>query len=238
MNSSLEEARLLKKYAMKDINRATRDGKNIDFKRLREMALPNLEEATKILETDYKETKDDKDKDELSTELADCYGIMGGVYRRLSEDRDSDVKANLEKALKMYKKGCEYAVDSSYNLSNLVVIPILIDPENLEREQANIEDGIVRIKELTRREKKYDWWAWTDLGLFDLLRNDYPAAIVAYKQATQLGPSSLNYKSTLSVLEQLQRTLNGSKSPTATSVTQSIGDIIDFLKREKSKLSQ
>src|SRR5260370_21310590 len=133
MGSRLEEARLLKDYARLDIDRATRDKDNTDFERLREKALPRLKKATKLLEDNDEENEDDKYRDELRQELADCYGMMGGVYRRLSDSGDTNV--NLEEAAKMYEKGRVNEVDSSYNLSNSVVIPILLDPENLERRQ-------------------------------------------------------------------------------------------------------
>jgi hypothetical protein len=236
MNSKLEEARLLKDHAKLDIDRATRDRNNIDFERLREKALPRLEKAINLLEEEYRGIEDGQYKNDLRLELADCYGIKGGVYRRLSEG--GDVKANLEEAAEMYKTGHFYEIDDSYNLSNSVVIPILIDPENLERKQPDIEQGLEKIEELVRGEKKYDYWAWTDLGLFNLLRNNYSTAKVAYEQATQLGARTQNYKSTLSVLEQLERTLKYATSPMAESVAQSISEIIGLLNEEKLKLSQ
>jgi hypothetical protein len=141
----------------------------------------------------------------------------------------------------MYEEGRKYEVDDSYNLSNSVVIPILINPENLERNQADIKVGLVKIEELVRGKKKYDWYAWTDLGLFYLLSNEFSAARAAYEQATQLGAGPPNYKSTLSVLEQLERALNEAKPPTTDTtspIAKSIGEIIKLLNEEKSKLFQ
>ena len=214
----LEEAKILKGYAKLDIDRATQDKNNIDFKKLLDSALSRLTTAIKMLEADYEESADENYKDKLRRQLADCYGIKGGVFRRLAEE--GDAKANLEKAAGMYDEGRQYETDNSYNLSNSVIIPILIDPEKLEKqqEQTKINSGIKKIEELVRGKRKYDWWVWTDLGLLKLLRNDYQGARGAYEQATQLGASSTNYKSTLSALEQLSRTLSGSPSPTARSV--------------------
>jgi hypothetical protein len=241
MNSGLEEAKVQKNYATMDIDRATRERNDVDFERLRNKALPRLTKAIDFLKTDDEQAKDGKYKDELRQELADCYGMMGGVYRRLSQDprlSADAVKAYLEDSEKMYKIGYDFAVDDSYNLSNLVVIPILINPERLDEYKPFIEDSRVKIEALVRGKRKYDWWAWTDLGLFNLLVCDYPSAKAAYEQATQLGARSPNYKSTISVLEQLKKALSTAKSPTAKSVALSGELIVNFLKEKEAKIKE
>jgi tetratricopeptide (TPR) repeat protein len=197
-------------------------------------ALDDLKEAIKILKEVDEDSEVSEDSDYLAAlhrELADCYGMEGGIYRRLAMKEDS--RAFLEKSAEMYMKGKDYEIDDSYNLTNSVVISIMLDPGNLEKEQKTMREGIQKIQEQVRGKRRDQWWAWADLGLFNLLVDDYHAAFSAYTKFTQLGPRVQDYESTLLVLEDLRRTLQETESPLARSIALSIEKIIDVLNKAK-----
>lgn len=191
---------------------------NRDFGDLEE-ALDHLREATGLLEPYVEETEY---MAKIRRELADCYGMMGGIFRR---------QGKLVEAEMMYRKGLDYEEDDSYNLSNSVVIPILIDPLRLENQQTKrrIQDGITTVQEQVRGRRKDEWWAWADLGLFNLLQGNKQAALEAYNQFGKVGARAQDYESTILVLDSLLDRLQTAESPSVQSVVQSVGAAINFL---------
>lgn len=212
MNDVLMQAKRLKESAKA----------NRDFDELEE-ALNDLNKAISYLIPIDAQVEDGDYKTALRRELADCYGMMGGIYRRLANK--GDLKRNLEESAEMYRKGLVYEIDDSYNLSNSVVIPILIDPLNLKKQQKEIREGIKLIQEQVRGKRKDQWWAWADLGLFNLLIGDDAEALKAYRHFTKVGARAQDYESTLSVLRELKDVLH----ETEATVAQSIENIIEFL---------
>lgn len=165
----------------------------------------------------------------IKKELADCYGMKGGIYHRLA--KKSDFEENIRKAVNMYLEGLKYEDETgdSYNLTNSIVTPILLDPANLEKQQKKIQEKLAIVQEQVLGKRKDQWWAWADLGLFKLLCNDKEGALDAYKQFKRVGARAQDYKSVVSVLSSLWERLQETKSPEAEEVRQSAGDAIQFL---------
>src|SRR2546423_13579872 len=62
----------------------------------------------------------------LLRQIADCYGIMGGIYRRWDN--------RLDDALQMYRKGLQFEQElglDSYNLSNVIAVSLMRDGNTL-----------------------------------------------------------------------------------------------------------
>jgi len=196
---------------------------NRDFGDLEE-ALDHLREATGLLEPHAENTEY---RTKIRQELADCYGMMGGIYRR---------QGKLEEAGNKYRRGLHYEDDDSYNLSNSVVIPILIDPLRLESQQTKtrIEDGITIVQEQVRGRRKDEWWAWADLGLFNLLQGNKKAALEAYSQFGKVGARPQDYESTILVLNNLLDKLQTAGSPSVKSVAESVEDAIIVLNKNRT----
>src|ERR1700693_4132274 len=148
-----------------------------------ESALEDLNQAVEVLMQEASTTHEDSYKDHIDRELADCYGMKGGIFRRLAQTKQSDAKLfklYLEKAKDCYKNGKEFEKDDSYNLSNFIIINILIDPMQLIYQQPSIADVLAKIQEQVMGKRRDQWWAWSDLGLFKLLSGDKQGALEAY----------------------------------------------------------
>ena len=234
MNNVIKQAQELKEDAKTSKVKAIRmkDTRKLD------QALEELNEAIDLLKEEYNRIKNNKVeyaqyKNDLYQELADCYGMKGGIYRRkalLGHDRKY-----LVDSARMYKQGLKYEINDSYNLSNSVVIPILIDPTNLEEKRPKIQEGIKKIEEQVQGKRRDQWWAWADLGLFNVLMGNDEAAFKAYGHFTELGARAQDYESTLTVLSQLLDSLQTSESdtPTIKQVARSINNVMVFLKENK-----
>lgn len=220
----LAQVMRLKQYA-----RMSRDGASKNPARL-EAARKDLVSAVKLLEDAQKHTNNEEYKRALARELADCYGMLGGIYRRKAEQEGSE--SNLKDAATMYERGLQSEADDSYNLSNSLVISILLDPSSLEEKQIEIKDAISKVQTQIRGQRRDQWWAWADLGLFNLLIGDIFAAQDAYKQFISLGARSSDCKSVIAVLRNLYAVLSTVGSPFAQSVAQSMEDAILFLSRK------
>ena len=123
---------------------------------------------------------------EIRVELADTYGMKGGVYRRQNRLHD---------AFGEYKKGREIEKldgQSTYNLSNVIALGVTeegispLDPGM----KADIETAIAELKKKTGGTRTDEWWAWSDLGQLYLLQADSAQALDAYEQARKTGAAT------------------------------------------------
>src|SRR4051794_2267847 len=122
-----------------------------------------------LLESSLRIADDDARHNEVATALADTYGMLGGA-----EVRDG----NMEAAAAAYGKGCEieqserYGIVDSYNLTNSIVLRILLDPVKLE----NLREQLFRARTTVRNQvngpRGRQWWAWADYGLLCLLSGE------------------------------------------------------------------
>jgi tetratricopeptide (TPR) repeat protein len=136
---------------------------------------------------------------EVRVELADTYGMKGGVYRR---------QQKLHEAYGEYKRGRQVEkIDeqSTYNLSNVIALGVAeerISPLEPGM-KADIEEAIEKLKQKAGGTRTDEWWAWSDLGqLYLLLANDVQA-LEAYERARKTGPATDEYQRHLAGLRQL-----------------------------------
>jgi tetratricopeptide (TPR) repeat protein len=191
-------------------------------------ALGSLLEALDLLRPEYESLSNDParngedDKERLRRELADCYGMAGGLYRRMTV---GDSMENLRRSEEMYREGLKYERDDTYNLTNSIVIPILRDPGSFDYQKARIDEALKILHEQVRGKRKDQWWAWADLGLLTLLSGDLPAALEAYAQFRLVGARAQDYESTIQVLEGLSERLQESNA----ALSQRIKEAIQYL---------
>jgi hypothetical protein len=193
--------------------------------KLLDQAINQLLPVHKVADETYKET--------LSRELADCYGMKGGIYRRWSMVDEEDAKDLLQKSAEMYNEGRKYEINDSYNLFNSIVIVILLDPENIEAQYPRINECIEVIQRQVRGPRIDQWWAWADLGLCNLLLEKEGEAHHAYERFTRLGPRPQDYDSTLSVLKNLKTALQEVYNPLSRLIAESIQRTIVFLRGKR-----
>lgn len=141
----------------------------------------------------------------IDAELADTYGVRGGVNRRRNQPAE---------ALADYRKGLDYERKdadrkSSYNLSNVVALQIVsgTSPEDPAL-AGEIREAIESLQKQTGPggERSDEWWAWADLGQFRLLIGDFVKAREAYLEGwRKTGPKASEIKRHFDVLSELIR---------------------------------
>jgi hypothetical protein len=146
----------------------------------------------------------------LAAELADVYGLMGGVEKRWGLSLDGENRSkHLAASLAAYDKGFGYEQElqskETYNRVNRLVGRVLLDPYVLDGgnagtdfpEQLRKADSI--LTEMVRSVRQKDPWAYCDLGTVRLLRNS-PRALLVFEDLERLSPPTFVYHSTLATL--------------------------------------
>jgi tetratricopeptide (TPR) repeat protein len=188
------EARLDELVALKQKATALRKSGELD------LALATLNLVEKGLATMQAERRDDpKLVTQLRAELADTFGMRGGVHRRRND---------LAAALADYKKGLDEekeAGQSTYNLGNVITLSITLNHEspNDPQMRRRLDRAIELLERQTQSSRGDEWWALSDLGQFYLLRGDLDAARAAYARGRRLGPSREESGRHVDVLEEL-----------------------------------
>lgn len=195
---------------------------NRDFEDYGE-AIADLEQAVKMLEAQYINLAETHlSKTAYKRQLADCYGMMGGIYRRWRK---------LDKAVENYDMGLRYEENDSYNLSNSIVIRLLLNPASLDQQRAAIIQAERTVNAQVQSDRSEQWWAWADLGLFRLLDSKYELAQAAYEKFRAKGAREKDYDSTIKVLSELAEALRPKYSELASKFQKAI----QFLKSEKTR---
>jgi hypothetical protein len=180
------------------------------------------DEAIPLLEEELSATDRAEWKAQLASELADCFGILGGSYRRwgLESKTEQERILYLRKSVGAYQQGYElennpeYHIVNSYNLVNRLVSYILLEPHSSSEasppEKAGgdfivfdvkqeLKKAEAIIREQLNDKRRGDIWALADLALVSLLL-DYTDPVTAYADFNAKSPPDFAYESSLSTL--------------------------------------
>jgi hypothetical protein len=194
-----------------------------DLKRY-ESAETILNRAITLTEEELSATDSSDWKAALASELSDCYGLLGGVYRRwgLEAKVGEQRTLHLEQSVDAYTKGYnlevveEYHIVNSYNMVNRLVSYILLVPDSLRDPTAQTDPALsnslnvweelakaeAAIRDQLKEKRRGDIWALADFALVRLLQNkDYPGQ--AYAEFNAQSPPDYAYESALSTLRPL-----------------------------------
>src|SRR5262249_45170843 len=126
-------------------------------------ACETLDQAAVLLKDlrDHPEPQEAGERD-VRAELADTYGMKGGVFRRAGD---------LAAALSAYKLGREVeTVDrqSTYNVSNVITLSVTLNGQSPKEPalRGALEEAIEHLQKETAGPRRDEWWAWADLGEF------------------------------------------------------------------------
>jgi len=178
-----------------------------------------LNDAISIARTELDSTTAGELRAQAASELADCYGLLGGIERRWGLDpeyeseRDVHLKASVDAydAGYVFEQNPEYGWPNSYNMINRLVGRLLLRPDRLATTgaPANDADGVdVRaelgqaadvLHEQLRTSRREDYWALADLALVNLLL-DRQDPVSAYSRFNAESPPPFAYKSVLDTL--------------------------------------
>jgi len=175
-------------------------------------------------------------RSKVASELADCYGIVGGIERRWAlvpnapeEHRADHIRKSVRAydAAYLFESG-DYGIVSSYGLVNRLVSRILADREALASghvtdlgegiEALEVPAELEKARVTIENSKRSDYWAAADLALVKLLLGaDDPAS--TYAAFTEKSPPDYAYKSVLDVLRPLREESLPVKNALADAVT-------------------
>lgn len=157
---------------------------------------------------------------EVAAELADCWGSLGGVRRRHAEalrreQRFEEAAEPYNATIQAYEQGLtleqddRFRIANSYNLVQRVVVPVLTSPDSLADDelQARLRDIASSIDRQIATTRVGDPWAYSDLGLVQLLAGDEATANRTWDRMDDLEPQRNLYTSGLPVLEALANAL-------------------------------
>jgi len=178
----------------------------------------------------------------LAAELADTYGIVGGVEKRWGLSlTGADRHRHLQASVAAYDQGFRYEHDleandaSTYNRINRLVGRVLLEPGILQGEGADLDlDGELEkaetiLTEQLRSMRQKDPWAYCDLGTIRLLR-DKPDALATIHELDRLRPPEFVYDSALATIEPL--------SEVASSYRPRLAEAVSLLRRSARYLTR
>jgi len=169
-----------------------------------ERAVSLLSQAIDLASDEYETASVSELRATLASELADCWGIRGGVERRWALDSGSDTAqrvSHLRRSIDAYDHGYHYESDhllgsatSTYNRLNRLIVRILLDPGCLTASVAAADEessGAMKVRaELEAVAAQIDAqptdsvWAAADLALLDVLleRKDAASAYIGFQR--------------------------------------------------------
>ena len=143
MEKSLDEILTLKTQA-----------KNRRDQELFDRAIKFLDMAIELAKKEREAAPTSAQKSRYASELADCYGMQGGIYRRraMKADGEKEFKAEMLKSIRAYDDGYKYENDpqnnivDSYNLLNRLISRILYNPAWFtDAQQEDIPEDVARL---------------------------------------------------------------------------------------------
>jgi hypothetical protein len=159
-------------------------------------------------------------RSKIASELADCYGLLGGIERRwalVPNAPEGQPEDHIRKSVRAYDEAWslesgDYGVASSYGMVNRLVSRILADPQALSSghvtdlgqgiEPVEVRPELEKTRGTIESSKRSDYWAAADLALVKLLLGvEDPAAV--YAAFNEKSPPDYAYNSVLDVLRPL-----------------------------------
>lgn len=152
----------------------------------------------------------------LASELADTYGMIGGIHKRWGLLLDgAERQRHLKASLEAYDEGFRYEQDlqlndaNTYNRVNRLVGRVLLNPRVLQKDgdaASETAEELQKAEEILIEQigsaRQKDPWAHADLGTVQLLL-DSPNALSALHALDRLRPQAFVYDSALTTLEPL-----------------------------------
>jgi tetratricopeptide (TPR) repeat protein len=201
-------------------------------------AIDVLREAIHLIEqsgwrerVDSMETVTDEER-RVAEHLAECYGMMGGIYRALPNGLKSAVECFASG--RKYEADLRFKIQSSYNLVNELILPIEMGLTTSESLRPDFERAVSVLKHQVadtgrlddlRATRRLDRWAWADLGECHLLAGNLTEAIKSYQRFTELAEPR-QIRSARVVLEQLAEVMLSREPEAAERVRQAVEHLV------------
>jgi hypothetical protein len=218
MSRELDEVRGLKadaKTATAEGDSENRDGDVEAAAGAWQSAIADLEEAIALLSGLISDASIRLEVD-LYSELADCYGMIGGVERRWALASVEVLReGHLSAAVRAYDKGFEYEDElvageaTTYNRINRLSTRVLLDPNVLEGADylgVSVPAELLKSEEILSEQlasvRQRDPWGYCDLGTVRLMLGS-PEALPTLREVDRLRAPKFVYQSVLGTLRPL-----------------------------------
>jgi hypothetical protein len=173
-----------------------------------------IKQAIALAEEEYHSTRALEWHATMASELADCWGILGGIERRWALEPSTDAGQRLEhlqRSIEAYDEGYEYEKESSssetgtYNKLNRLLVRLLRAPELLAT-HGRAAEGVMNVRaELEELDEQISQhatdnvWTAADMALLNVLLGRQDAAS-AYAAFERMKPPDFARQSALDVL--------------------------------------
>ena len=208
------------------------DAKSARDDRHWEEAINYVQEAISLLEARMADTATPSPS-WLGSQLADSYGLMGGIEKRWGLTlADQERQRHLEASVAAYNSGFKYEdklqrnEETTYNRVNRLVGRVLLDPSLLQKEgiaDSEFSDDLGEAENILTGQiesvRQKDPWAYCDLGTIRLLRGEQDA-LRTFRNLDRLRPPRFVYQSTLDTLQPLQKVAADQRPDLAQAVDQ------------------
>jgi tetratricopeptide (TPR) repeat protein len=155
-------------------------------------------------------------------ELADSYGVAGGILRRTKD---------YQGALEMYEKGArlerdpQLEIENTYNLTNALVTKVIAQPYTFNQNYGEIEEARQLVEKQLQQTRRQDWWAWADLGTLALLEGNPRLAVSAFLRFREQGATAANCEKAATVVREIGEAVS-SFAPDVARGTREIANIL------------
>ena len=169
---------------------------------------------------------------ELASELADSFGMIGGIERRWGLSlAGADRQRHLQASVDAYDHGFSHEQDletnvaSTYNRINRLVGRVLLNPHVLDTDDTvpdvveELGSAEAILVEQLSSVRVGDPWGYCDLGLIRVLRGTTDA-LSTYHELDRLRPPKFVYESALATLEPLAEVASDLRPDLPTAVAQ------------------
>jgi Tetratricopeptide Repeats-Sensor len=197
-----------------------------------EGAVSDLQEALDLLRDHMAEAPQPAPSG-LASELADTYGLIGGIQRRWGLQLNGEERErHLQESVAAYDEGFSYERDlppneaNTYNRVNRLIGRVLLDAHVLEKDGDAVPeftDELRSAEEVLTQEigstRQKDPWAYCDLGTVQLLLGK-PDALSTFHLLGRLRPPAFVYDSTLASLQLLSEVASDLRPDMAQAIAQ------------------
>jgi hypothetical protein len=152
----------------------------------------------------------------MAIELADCWGLLGGIERRWALDPKFAAQRmeHLERSVEAYDNGYLYERESSssspstYNMLNRLLVRLLREPRLLAtdppEDTMNVRAELEKVVDLISGHATENVWSAADMALINVLLGRQDAAS-AYAAFERMKPPDFARQSVLDVLTPLAK---------------------------------
>lgn len=205
------------------MKQALENAKQLRIQARERLGAQQLEEALLLLDQaiDVLQAENLEKSVELYRDLAESYGMRGGVLRRLRRRKEA-IQSYVDGA--KHEQDEEFGTDDTYNLVNSVVLPLSEAPSLLDDDEYRMRllSSVRQLRRQIRGTRSNDFWAQADLARCLVLLGNLEEAKACIDRFVQLPGSNDGYATTVQALRELGEALASADRPEAKLIDEAV----------------